>query len=905
MLYQKKRWLMLCSLLILTSLLTVNIVTAQGTIPLPEPNKAVAPKKLWEGEGVKITNFAKAYAPAKVQVPDTYGQWTLPASNSPRVPPANDNFANTLDLGTVGTTPLTASVNTIEESTMEQDELTFCYNHNNSVWFKFTVAADTVVDIDTAGSNYDTYQVLYRNPGGTDLAYKACVDDYYTLQGAFIDFELKAGTYYLQVLNYGSSALSGPSNLELEIRLSSQALPRPFYLYAPYESTYAAVPYYFNWLYNDGAVTYDLTIERIASPVAGNPLEVVVAVTGLTPAADSDALDCTNAAFDCIYLIPASEAANLTAEGDVYAWSVNAVNANGSTAAMGDSSPTTTEFALDFTETPENIYLSSPYGVYIAAPTEFYWGHAIDAETYNFIVNDIPPVRATIINKTGLTPEADSDGLLCNYYSCLLTLTPAEAALLLDNTQFEWSASSVNTNGPTVNSFIEFEIDSTPAPFDFFVNTQGLYVNTEDLTFFYFDHADYATSYDLTVSNSVPADIITETGLTPADDTDAFTCYPEGGTEAEMYCYYYISTTQQALFVDGDYTLSATANNANGSTVAYNAPSLFRVLSVLAYDQLTPANDSTFATETDLTSFTWEEITTAGWTADVYTFYNYGTLASHSANMALMTPAADFDRLTCAAGTCTLDVTGLEIGNFRNGFYWYAYVNGTLDTTSYGIYADNASFFYTIGDVPENDQLLLNNSFEVTAARAKFPADWTAKNLTAGAGQKCNKDKDGDGVIDKIVANSGSCAFMMKGIGSTGKLQQTVDTATLLEGDTLWLSAYYDTNNTVAEGAPQIKLTVKYTDTTVEKTKVTLDIPAGTTDEFTYVETSADVASAPSKVKVQISYKGVGGKVYFDPVYLYLEVPVPRNGVIALPNSTTNGLGNRNGNETNGLGARQ
>ena len=81
-------------------------------------------------------------------------------------------------------------------------------------------------------------------------------------------------------------------------------------------------------------------------------------------------------------------------------------------------------------------------------------------------------------------------------------------------------------------------------------------------------------------------------------------------------------------------------------------------------------------------------------------------------------------------------MTGVEFGNSRGSYAWTAYVGGMLNATYYNLYPSIEGFAYTIGDVPESDQLLLNDSFEETAARANFPTDWTAKNLTSGAGQK-------------------------------------------------------------------------------------------------------------------------------------------------------------------------
>jgi hypothetical protein len=168
-------------------------------------------------------------------------------------------------------------------------------------------------------------------------------------------------------------------------------------------------------------------------------------------------------------------------------------------------------------------------------------------------------------------------------------------------------------------------------------------------------------------------------------------------------------------------------------------------------------------------------------------------------------------------------------------------------------------------------ELLENGGFE-----AQDLTPWTIKNAT-GDKLKCNKDKDGNGIPDKIVAHTGDCAFMFKGFaGENSKLSQTVDLTGLpfASGDTLQLNVFVKGSS--AATTARIKLRVKYTDETPTG-KLNVDILQ--TADYAPLSGSLDVESAAvGKIKFQIDHKGASGKVYIDDAALTLN-----SGLLPLP----------------------
>jgi hypothetical protein len=178
------------------------------------------------------------------------------------------------------------------------------------------------------------------------------------------------------------------------------------------------------------------------------------------------------------------------------------------------------------------------------------------------------------------------------------------------------------------------------------------------------------------------------------------------------------------------------------------------------------------------------------------------------------------------------------------------------------------------------EELLENIGFENLGADLKPDIiPWVVKNLTGDKG-KCNKDKDGDGIPDKIYANSGECAFRFKGVvGENTKLAQTFVpeiTDVFVSGDTLDISLFY--NGTDAALDASAKLIVKYSDAT-EKGKVTIDL--STVAGYTQVTAPYTIQSeAVSKIKVQVNHKTPTGKLLIDDTSLIWTLSGGARGIL-------------------------
>jgi hypothetical protein len=171
-------------------------------------------------------------------------------------------------------------------------------------------------------------------------------------------------------------------------------------------------------------------------------------------------------------------------------------------------------------------------------------------------------------------------------------------------------------------------------------------------------------------------------------------------------------------------------------------------------------------------------------------------------------------------------------------------------------------------ETPEGTELIDNGDFELLGSDGKPDlTPWVVKN-SSGDKAKCNKDKDGDGIPDKIFANTGNCAFVFKGVvGDTGKLEQTIDLTgvTLGVGDALNLTFAAQSKG---GGLAKSKVVFKYGDDT--KTKISVNT-TDTADLYAPFAGSESLTST-DVVKSKISFKMTteSGKVYVDGVSLRL-----------------------------------
>ncbi|MBC8172226.1 MAG: hypothetical protein H7X77_11155 [Anaerolineae bacterium] len=161
---------------------------------------------------------------------------------------------------------------------------------------------------------------------------------------------------------------------------------------------------------------------------------------------------------------------------------------------------------------------------------------------------------------------------------------------------------------------------------------------------------------------------------------------------------------------------------------------------------------------------------------------------------------------------------------------------------------------------PLATELLVNGGIETDIDSDTIPDNWLTKNLLKDK-VKCNGDK--------IVANSGLCAFRFKGgVGEKSKIYQDVNLVNfpLVNGNTLNLSVYTQAKNAATNA--KIKVQASYTDT-VEKTTISPAFPVS----VLYQQTTGSITLISSnlvRVRVQIINKSTAGKVYVDDVSLTL-----------------------------------
>ncbi|HEX2619670.1 MAG TPA: hypothetical protein VHL11_05975, partial [Phototrophicaceae bacterium] len=630
-------------------LLTIQLTSAQPSTPLPRPDRGThSTRQVNPGapQSFKAMLDAQVKARQEHRTHANVTTGTAPlALPGLRAAPANDNLAN----AAVVSIPGSATVPEIEQATLENGKLPFCYGKSQDVWFKLTVATETTVDIDLTGSDYDTVLSLHSGPASatlqSELSFINCNDQNNDDTSALYGMKLKPGTYYLQVSEYSDGTVD-PATLQLSIEVSGK--PLPFYYEYPYPGTFAAVPDAYVWDISELATTYDFTMNKTSGAAQ------IFKLTDLTPAVDDDELECHIYDY-CVLTLSSSDQALLTDLND-YQWIVDAKNTVDTTQAFDDADNV---FSLDFSSLPETPYLYSNIPELLDTdPIQYEWSSVIDAETYTLAVDQIAPVvDAGVIVLANLTPEADADGLICTlYYNCVLTLDPA--SVLADESTNLWSVTANNSNGGTGSDTDTFDVDFTPVPGAFYLYTLDLIYNIDELNFaFGWQISDYAETYALNVNQTSPdsTTVIDLEGLTPAQDSDGLSC--------DIYeCYYYTSDLP-SLFINGDYTWTASATNANGTTVGDGSPNAFTLNTDIAFDLISPVPGAVFNSSGEIIEFSWEQVSAPLTTNDNWELGFYGDYEpGPDYNLRDLTEAADIDPLTCTAGTCTLAATGTQMG---------------------------------------------------------------------------------------------------------------------------------------------------------------------------------------------------------------------------------------------------
>ncbi len=146
---------------------------------------------------------------------------TVPAQAAD--PPPNDDLANAT---VVTALPTTLSADVSAATTEEGENLSACFEVSHTVWYALTLPRADVVEIDTAGSDYDTALVVW--PETTDGDVVTCVADTTTSLQARASFSAEAGrTYLVQVGVQTGELTAGTGNLQIAFRVAPRPTGRP------------------------------------------------------------------------------------------------------------------------------------------------------------------------------------------------------------------------------------------------------------------------------------------------------------------------------------------------------------------------------------------------------------------------------------------------------------------------------------------------------------------------------------------------------------------------------------------------------------------------------------------------------------------------------------------------------
>ena len=112
---------------------------------------------------------------------------------TPCVAPANDNFAQATNIGGV---PYTNGPFSTDCATTEPSESAPCAPIGNTVWYKFTPGANSDLQADTLGSDYDTVLAVYTGSELASLSLVGCNDDFGDDVQSGVTFAAVAGQTY-------------------------------------------------------------------------------------------------------------------------------------------------------------------------------------------------------------------------------------------------------------------------------------------------------------------------------------------------------------------------------------------------------------------------------------------------------------------------------------------------------------------------------------------------------------------------------------------------------------------------------------------------------------------------------------------------------------------------------------
>lgn len=141
-----------------------------------------------------------------------------PAESTRQVLAENDNFASAFVIAAIPYHYLLTPFEATEELSDPPSVLCNRKPGLATVWYKYVPGVNTRVHMDTFGSNYDTYMVLFSESGGI-LTELACNDDASpTNFASSINATLAAGvTYYIEVAQYNGPLPDGSERQAKEV----------------------------------------------------------------------------------------------------------------------------------------------------------------------------------------------------------------------------------------------------------------------------------------------------------------------------------------------------------------------------------------------------------------------------------------------------------------------------------------------------------------------------------------------------------------------------------------------------------------------------------------------------------------------------------------------------------------
>jgi hypothetical protein len=507
----------------------------------------------------------------------------------------------------------------------------------------------------------------------------------------------------------------------------------------------------------------------------------------------------------------------------------------------------------------------------------FTWEVSANAQTYELVIaRKIEPPYIEILRLTGLTPQADADGLICTA-TCALELTDAQKLNLIDG-EYRWAVYA-NNQGLRVRSNDQFDF-VVAAGRELLLNggfeVQGtttklaadwkLNKGTKDQRTCGTGAASGACFFNFTANASTSATLVQKLpGLGRKGDTLTLTTAIKttklkAGTGVLQVIVKYTTGDKDKItltapsgtqnfalasapplvlrFPVANYKVKLQIRTGKGKMALDNVS--LNLDEKIEFDLLTPTDGTVSASAANVTQLTWQPSASAP---------SYQVLLLETANSVTPTPvinavrtaAADADNLTCAGGQCVLTLAA----PLANGDYVWTV------TASNGFEAENAPFSFSIDSI-NRTELVVNGGFEANNGK-NVPGTWKVGKL----GKSASVCENGA----THPEYQGACAFAFVG-GNSTKLSQNLSTAGLASGHILTLSVSAELQRAVP-GA-QIKLTVTNNNGTKDTRKINL--PSLTQPWQTYTAAPLAVGGNVSKVALTLNYKGGSGKVLLDNV---------------------------------------